>query len=209
MEKIKNTMRISYFNIKTLPKNIIVFSVIYAFLIIFSINVLHSLNFSPIDIGEFLLTPLGILLFTHLPGFEEENNIYEFTYLKNIPHHIVVLSRIISYALGMYLLMIGVFGLERAFGAEFNFIEIVNGSFITAFYLGAIGMIAAYVSKQRTVGYIVPFIYYMLDMFTFGKYTKRFYLFSLVNQDFSIKINLLVTSIVLLIGFIIYLYRKL
>lgn len=209
MEKIKNILSISYFNTKTLPKNFIVFSLIYAFSIVFSINILHSLNFSPVDIGEYLLTPLGILLFTHLPVFEEENDMYEFTYIKNISHYIVVLTRIISYALGMYLLIIGVFGIEKAFGAEFYFMETVSGSFITAFYLGVIGMIAAYVSKQRTVGYILPFVYYMLDMFTFGRYTKKFYLFSLVNQDFSIKINLMVTSIILLIGFFIYLYKKL
>jgi hypothetical protein len=105
---------------------------------------------------------------------------------------------------------LAILGIEKSvFCIEFDCFRRANGSFITAFYLGIIGMVIAYVTKQKTVGHIVPFSYYMLDMFTMGKYTKEFYLFSLLNDNFNVKLNLLISSIVILVWFLIYLYRKL
>ncbi|GMQ61237.1 hypothetical protein [Vallitalea maricola] len=209
MGKIKHTAGILSFNIKTLPKGILIFCVSYTIIIIFALNVSHTLNFSPIHLGEYLLTPLGVLLFTHLAGFEKEIRVYELTYIKKVPHCIIVISRVISYMISMYLVILIVFGIEKVFGAEFVFVHCVNGSFITALYLGVIGMISAYLTGQRSVGYIIPFVYYMLDMFTFGRYTGGLYLFSMLNDDFGIKINLLIASVVMLILFFIYLYKKL
>ncbi|WP_458787834.1 hypothetical protein [Vallitalea sediminicola] len=209
MEKIKHIAGIYSYNIRTLPKGILIFSILYAILIIFALNVSQTLNFTPICLGEYLLTPLGVLLFTHLAGFEKESKVYELTYIRKVPHCMIVISRVISYMIGMYLIILMVFSVEKIFGGEFNFFNCVHGSFITALYLGVIGMVSAYISGQRTVGYIIPFVYYMFDMFTFGKYTRGLYLFSMINDDFGIKINLLTISIVMLILFIVYLYKKL
>lgn len=209
MGKIKHTAGILSFNLKTLPKGILLFCVSYTIIIIFALNVSQTLNFSSIHLGEYLLTPLGVLLFTHLAGFEKEIRVYELTYIRKVPHCIIVISRVISYMISMYLVILIVFGIEIAFGAKVDINCCVNGSFITALYLGVIGMISAYLTGQRSVGYIIPFAYYMLDMFTFGRYTGGLYLFSMLNNDFGIKINLLIALVVMLILFFIYLYKKL
>ena len=208
MDKVKKMTNLFYYNTKTLPKGIDLFALIYGIGILILVHILHFLNISPIYIGEYLLTPLGILLLTHIAVYEWETNIYELTYPRTISHFAIVFQRVIKVLVELFAIIAGVLFTEKLLGYNFNLSASIFGSFITATFLGLIGMILAYITKQRTVGYIAPFVYYMLDMFTQGKYTKALYLFGLLNNDFSSKYNLLLLSILLVIGFFLYLYRK-
>lgn len=208
MDRIMNHMKISYYHTKTLPKGIYIFAVLYGIGMIMVIQVFHILRLEPMHLGEWMLPLLGMLLFTHLAVYEWEKCIHEMTYVRDTPHVSIVLSRVLLYSIGLYGIIWGAFLLEVAFGEVFNLFEIVHGSFITSLYLGFIGMICAYLSGQRSVGYIVPFGLYLFDMFTFGKYTKGLYLFSLTEGNFIPKYNLLILIIIMLASFIAYLYKK-
>lgn len=208
MDRFRMRAQMAYYHTKTLPVGIVLLAILYCIGIIVLVQVLHSLQFEPVYIGEYLLSLLGILCFTHLAVYEKESNIHEMTYVRQVAHYKIVITRFVMYGLGVYSMIWVTFLLEKAYGENFNLIHHVHGSFITVIYLGVIGMIAAYLTKQKSAGYILPFAYYMMDMFTNGKYTKGLYLFSLIDHDWQTKMNLLVVSMMLMVGFVIYLYKK-
>ncbi len=208
MDRIRNRAIIAYYNTKTLPMGIIILAIVYCVGIIVSVQIIQSLQFEPVYIGEYLLPLLGILCFTHLAIHEKDGNIHEMTYVREVPHDKVVIIRFLMYAIGVYGIIWITFLVELAYGEDFNLLQCVHGSYITLIYLGVIGMITAYITGQKSVGYILPFAYYMMDMFTKGKYTKGLYLFSLTNNDWQTKFHLLGVSSILMIGFIVYLNKK-
>ncbi|WP_409347021.1 hypothetical protein [Paenibacillus sp. MBLB4367] len=137
------------------------------------------------QIGELYLSLLGIMLMPHLTIIEDADSIHETVYAKRKRHALTVSFRILQTVALLWLLILSVALLAGNQGGDFPMLELTGGSWISAVCLGAAGMTAATFSRNIAAAYMTGFLYYVLEMFTKGKYTGDFYLFSLLKGSFE------------------------
>lgn len=192
-------------NIKIISFNTVILALAYIGAVFLMINKNNLSQDTVIFVGELLLSPLEIVMFVRTTLIEYDNRTYEIAYSKVYPYWRTVLYRIIIISLQLILVLSFAFTILKLAGADFRMINILLGSFITSFYLGVIAMVLGYMTKEISVGALIPFIYYFFEMFTRGRYTKSFYLFGMSEGNYMSKIKLFSIAIilVLLIMFII------
>lgn len=192
-------------NIKIISFNAVILALVYIGAVFLMINKNNLSQDTVIFVGELLLSPLGIVMFVRTTLIEYDNRTYEIAYSKVYPYWRTVLYRIIIISLQLILVLSFAFTILKLAGADFRMINILLGSFITSFYLGVIAMVLGYLTKEISVGALIPFIYYFFEMLTRGRYTKSFYLFGMSEGNYMSKIKLFSIAIilVLLIMFII------
>ncbi len=150
-------------------------------------------------IGEQLLSPVGIILFVRVALIEQEHRIDEMVYSRVYPHWKTILYRIIIISTQLFLILAIAFMPMKLFGIDFDITSILLGSFVTSFYLGVISMTLGYITKEISVGALIPFLYYFFEMFSKGRFTKGFYLFGLLEGNYMSKIKLFSIAICLVI----------
>ena len=142
-------------------------------------------------IGERFLAVLGILLISHIGNIEENFDACDIVYSRTAPHVYTFVLRLML-AISVTFLSIGLIVLTaKASGGTFPLWEIWTGTFISALLLGFFGMTVSSISKSHVSGYLLSFAYFMFEWFTAGRYTGRFYLMSLLENNFPGKLNLL------------------
>jgi hypothetical protein len=195
---LKLEKKVFYNNIKIVSFNIIALALVYigAIYLIFDKNSLSEDGV--IFIGEQLLSPIGIAVFVRIALIENEYWIDEIVYSKVYPYWKTILYRIIIVSMQLFLILVIAFIPLKLIGVDFKVINILLGSYVTSFYLGTIGMILAYITKEISIGVLIPFLYYFFEMFSKGRFTKGFYLFGMMNGNYTSKIKLLVTAIILI-----------
>ena len=95
-----------------------------------------------------------------------------------------MLSRIIMAMVFIFLMIISVMILAKIQGSTFDFLEITFGVWISAVFLGMLGFTIVNLSNNISLAYLISFGYYFMEYITKGKYTKEFYLFSLIKGNF-------------------------
>lgn len=172
--------------------------------IIFDLNYLVFNDIA--QIGELFLSTLGIMLFPGLGSIEGRTNSSEIIYVKMRSHLFIFLLRIILAAVLLFFLILGVVLFARLNNGSFDCTIVTCGVFISALYLGMIGLTVTNLQREPAPGYIAAFGYFMFEYFSRGKYTSRFYIFGLLNHDFNSKYAILFVSLLLLV--INYTYIK-
>ena len=152
-------------------------------------------------IGEQLLSPIGIAMFVRTALIEHEHGIDEMIYSKTYPYWKIILYRIIIVSIQLFLVLAIVFIPLKLIGIDFQIINILFGSYVTAFYLGVIGMTLGYITKEISVGALIPFLYYFFEMFSKGRFTKSLYLFGMIEGNYISKIKLFAIAIILILLF--------
>lgn len=160
-------------------------------------------------ICEQFVVIIGVIILVPLFSPEEEGGIRETVESKYTPQSYVYIIRILTSLLIIVGLITLIVELLILWGGSFNQGALIAGSFATAFFLGALGMFVVSVSGQLMAGYMVPIVYFILDMMTKGKYTKKFFLFSLLKNSFIEKYYLLAAALVLVVmSLLAYIVKK-
>lgn len=186
-------------NIKIINFRNVLLSLGYVLAMLFMINKDNLLEEWIVVIVEEFMSPIGIILFAKIAIVEYESKMNEFTYTKVYPYWRIVLTRIIIVSIELLAIISAGLCILKTLGGEFEFLKILFGGFVTSFYLGVIAILFAYVAKRIEIGYLVPFLYYFLEIFSKGKYTRNLYLFGMVTGDYVSKVKLFMISIILTI----------
>ncbi|WP_040952094.1 hypothetical protein [Gorillibacterium massiliense] len=134
--------------------------------------------------GEMVLSLIGLLLYPHL-ALMEEGGIGETAFAKRVPAAWVLALRWLLTAAYSALLVAALAACLRWAGAAIAPGPIIAGTALTAAGLGACGMLAAFLARSATAGYIAAFAWYLLDMMTKGKLTGKLYLFSMASGEWN------------------------
>ncbi|GAA0123253.1 MAG: hypothetical protein KID00_05925 [Clostridium argentinense] len=96
-------------------------------------------------------------------------------------------------------------------GCDFPLIKYMLGTFLSAVFLGSVGLCSSSISGSTILGYMTSISYLILNMVTKNKYVGNFYVLSMKNGSFDEKYWLLGGSIVLVLIVVIakWLKRKL
>lgn len=157
--------------------------------------------------GELYLSIIGIILFTYLADLEGKYSATEVVYSKSHPYGYTFIQRFLLMTILTLLIVLVITLIAKLRGGSFNVYEYTFGITITALFLGSLGLTVANLSNEAS-GYLVSFGYFMFEWFTRGKYTKSFYLNSLLNSSFDEKYKILGIVILLIIINIIVINKK-
>ncbi len=92
---------------------------------------------------------------------------------------------------------------------EFSFAKYMYGGFTSAWVLGGICVFTSGVSGSTIIGYLVGFVYYLINFGSGSKYLGKFYLFSMLQGGISDKIYLFgLGTLLISAGFVINVCKR-
>jgi hypothetical protein len=147
---------------------------------------------------EMFVSLIGIILLTPVFLPEQHENIRDVVESKATATISIYAIRI-GIALLSMLALIAAFALYmKEKGCAIDFTVAVFGTFSGSVFLGALGLLAYGLSNAITVGYMVPMVYYMLNLFGGKKYFGKLYLFSMASGSMTEKYWLFALGILLI-----------
>ncbi|GAB6087591.1 hypothetical protein [Alkaliphilus crotonatoxidans] len=155
---------------------------------------------------EIFVSLLGIILLTPIFHPEEDDQIEQVVASKYVGLVYVYIIRIV-YSLIILILLIGLFILYMGLQNCNITPQLFGGTIVTAMLLGSLGMLAASVSKNIAVSYMVPVVYYLLNL-TGGRNLGSFYLFSMMTQEYRAKLFLFIWSTVIMAMSLLVIWLK-
>lgn len=202
-ESLKRYSEIAKANIRHnfLPQFSLVFLILIFAPIIFGITGLDA-KASAVPL-EMFVSLIGIILLT--PVFAPEQNgeikdTVESKYITPIAVHCIrILISIVfmAFLIVLFVLIMGWNGCDVSF-------KLAYGTFSSALLLGAIGFTAYGISNNIAVGYMLPILYYAVNLSGGNKYLKNFYLFSMTKGSYDEKTWLSVSAVLLLISTVVW-----
>ncbi|GGF59465.1 ABC transporter permease [Paenibacillus albidus] len=145
---------------------------------------------------ERFLSFTGIILCTPLFFPEQDNSVKELVESKYTPYTGVLLIRLMLALTVLLCLVSSFIGVMLLNHCQFAAGPFILGTFATALFLGSLGFLAYSLSDNLVTGYILPTVYYTLNMFS-GQKLGNFYLFSLSKESMNEKYWLLGGAVVL------------
>lgn len=194
--------KVFYTNIKIVSFNIIALALIYIGAIYLMVNINSLSEESIIFIGEQLLSPIGIAMFVRIGLIEYEYKVGEMVYLKLYPYWKTIFYRIIIVSVQLFLILAIAFIPFKFIVTDSKIINILLGTYITSFYLGVMGMTLGYITKEISIGILIPFIYYFFELLSKKKFTKGLYLFGMSVGNYRSKLKLFFIASVIIIIFL-------
>jgi hypothetical protein len=148
---------------------------------------------------EMFVSLVGIILLT--PAFlpEQQENIRDVVESKTTSSTCVYGIRICIALLSMLALIAAFTLYMKGNGCEFDILAAVFGTFSGGLFLGALGLVAYGLSNTITVGYMVPMVYYMLNLFGGSKCFGKLFLLSMSSGSITEKYWLLAAGVVLIV----------
>ncbi|MBX4261882.1 ABC transporter permease [Clostridium estertheticum] len=196
---ILNVLQISKVNLRIAFRNNILFSIaiLISTPIIFSIT---NLDFSmAAKICEQFTVMIGVVILVPIFTPEEDRNIKETINAKAISPMFVYIIRILIAVILIISLIALFVNILIYLGGTFTSGRLIMGTFVSALFLGGLGLFVASLTENISIGYMIPIVYFVFDIMTKGKYTKNLFLFSLMNNSFKEKYYLLIAAVVLII----------
>ncbi len=144
-----------------LPHILAALGVIAVVPVIFGITALDSATAAfPLELG---LPFIGLALLTPIYSAEQDSGILSVVVTRKTPYAVVCLIRIIICLLLGFLLIIG---FVLAMAVLESDVSLAHGlaSFSNAVFLGGLGILASAISGNTVIGYMLPLLYYVLDL---------------------------------------------
>lgn len=203
-ETLKKYLQISLINLKHNNSIYILISALLLCLtpIIFSINNLDT-KAAAIPL-EMFVSLIGIVLLT--PSFlpEQQNDIKELVESKYTSHIVVYVLRILLAAIALFLMIFAFLLIMAKSGSDIPMTKYTFGTFASALFLGSLGILACGITNNITFGYMLPILFYVLNIFSGARYLGKLYLFSLTQGSMTEKYFLFVISIILISLTLVY-----
>ena len=132
-------------------------------------------------IGESFLPMTGILLITPLafcegpPGRQETLAVRPTPYWKGFLTRLVMMAAVSALFTAAFVLM------ARMQANAFDAGAMWFGLYATVLLLGSLGLTVGHITRSQPAAYMIPAGIFILEYFTHGKYTGRFFLLSLMD----------------------------
>lgn len=191
MANILHAARITGYNIKILRSLTIAAALLLVAVTPVFFTLSHTTFQEMARVGELFLSVIGILLLPSLSGIEERESIQEIAYIRRTPHVLIFLLRLLLLMLLTFITILSVTLYARLQHGNFDLWKMTAGVWVTATFLGLLGLTVTTLSNDLKSGYLIAFGYYIFEFFTKGLYTSGFYTFSLLTGSFTEKYRLL------------------
>lgn len=133
-------------------------------------------------------------------SLEQSKEIDEIVSSKSLSQIVVQLIRILMSTICIAVLIIGFVNILIYLGGDFPVAEYIIGSFVSAMFIGSLGMFFSNLFNNTIIGYMVSIGYLILNMMTKGKYVGHFFIMSMSQGSFDEKYWLIFGSIMLIIA---------
>lgn len=174
--------------------------------ILFGISNL-DMNSSAVPL-EMCIALIGVVMLTPIFQSEQNEDIHDLVSSKQMDTSLVYLIRYF-YSLVFIIIMIVLFCIYMKFCNSEITLSLMLGTIAEAIFLGSLGLCTSAITKQTTIAYMTPMMYFGLN-YGLGNSLGNFYLFSMMNGDYGPKWILFIMSIVICIltFCIIFLQKK-
>ncbi len=120
---------------------------------------------------ELALPFMGVIFMTPIYSFEQDRGILDTVAARKTPYLLICGIRIIIAVVFMFVFISGFVLLLLFFESEVSLAH-AGASFATAVFLGSLGILAAAISRNAIIGYMVPILYFILDLMgSLGSFT--------------------------------------
>ncbi|WP_454054811.1 hypothetical protein [Clostridium sp. Marseille-Q7071] len=210
-EKWGNGLALIKVNLKLSTLANLAFSVVFLFALPFIQGTSNLNAVSSAICLENYVAIIGIILLVPIFAPEEEREIDEIVASKPMSLFIPYTVRIILNLVIIFVLVGSFILILKHKGCDFPLIKYMLGTFLSAVFLGSVGLCSSAISGSTILGYMASIGYLILNMATKNKYVGNFYILSMKNGSFDEKYWLLGGSIVLILIAIVakWLKRKL
>ncbi|WP_068783396.1 hypothetical protein [Paenibacillus phocaensis] len=145
---------------------------------------------------ERFIALIGIVLLVPIFMPEQHKDIRDLTETKPVSQTGIFLVRLATSALLTLAIIAGFAWAMALNGSEFPLVRYTLGTFCGALFLGALGLFAHGIGHTPVIGYMIPLIYYVLNIGG-DKYVGKLYLFSMSRGSFGEKYTLLGAAVML------------
>jgi len=209
--KWENGLTLIKINLKLSTLANVAFSVAFLFSLPFIQGISNLNAVSSAICLENYVAIIGIILLVPIFAPEEAKEIDEIVVSKPMSQFIPYLVRIILNLIIIFVLVGSFTLILKHKGCDFPLIKYMLGTFLSAVFLGSVGLCTSAISGSTILGYMASIGYLILNMATKNKYVGNFYILSMKNGSFDEKYWLLGGSIVLILIAVVakWLKRKL
>lgn len=145
---------------------------------------------------EMFVSLIGIVLFTPIFQPEQNHETADVVFSKRVSMDVVYLIRTV-YTFVFLMALTALFGVfMKLQGSDVTFLLLI-GTAANAVFLGSLGMLAAVLTDNTIIAYMIPMVYYMLN-YGAGRKLGKYYLFSMRTLDHEPKVWLFTTGILLI-----------
>ncbi|WP_461612527.1 hypothetical protein [Clostridium sp. Marseille-QA1073] len=210
-EKWENGLTLIKINLKLSILANLVFSVAFLFVLPFIQGISNLDTVSSAICLENYVAVIGIILLVPIFAPEEAREIDEIVVSKPMAQFIPYLVRIILNLVIIFVLVSSFTLILKHKGCDFPLIKYMLGTFLSAVFLGSVGLCSSSISGSTILGYMASISYLILNMATKNKYVGNFYILSMKNGSFDEKYWLFGGSIILILIAVVakWLKRKL
>jgi hypothetical protein len=147
---------------------------------------------------EMFIVLVGIILV--IPAFlpEQQKEIKELVEAKYTGSNAVYIIRILLAVFSLFLLISGFCLIMLLNGCSFAFLPYILGTFTGSIFLGALGLLSYGISNNTAVGYMLPIIYFIFNLFGGRSFWGKLYLFSMSQGSYEEKYWLFGAALVIL-----------
>lgn len=146
---------------------------------------------------EMFVSLIGIAILTPIFQPEQHSDINDLVSSKYINTTTIYIIRTI-YSIIFLTIFISLFSVYMYIRHCDITLWLIIGTISDAIFLGSLGMIASSICNNTIIAYMVPTIFYALN-YGMGSKLKNFYLFSMTMGQFTPKMWMLATGILLII----------
>lgn len=141
---------------------------------------------------------IGIILLVPIFAHEEENEIDEIVVSKSMSQSKVYGIRVIVALISTFILVTAFTLMLKYNNSDFPLLKYILGTFLSAIFLGNVGLFTSAISGSTILGYMCSIGYLILNMMTKNKYVGNFYIMSMKYRSFDEKYWLLAGSFILI-----------
>lgn len=149
---------------------------------------------------EFYVVFLSVILLPTVFLPEQDKDIRDLLSSKYMPMAKLYSIRIIQAFLGLMLLLGIYMCILKAGNCEFTYGKLYVGELATMAFLGGMGVFFYALTDQVIVGYMIPLLYYMVNITVSINRIGVFYLFSMTIEKYAWKWALGIGGIVFLVA---------
>lgn len=198
VQKWENILAILKANIKLIILNNALVAIALLFTLTFIQGVENLDSVSSAICLENYVSIIGIILLVPTFAPEESNEIDEIVVSKSLSQSKVYGIRIII-GLITTLFLVTAFTLMLKYNkCDFALLKYTFGTFLSAIFLGTVGLFTSAISGSTIFGYMGSIGYLILNMMTKNKYVGQFYIMSMRDGSFDEKYWLLGGSVSLI-----------
>lgn len=204
---MQSVLEIARINLKANARNSILAAAILCILVpVFAGTANLDANASALPL-EMFVSLIGIVLLTPVFAPEQDAAVRDLVSAKYVDVTTVYIIRAV-YSIVFAAGMIAAFGMYMKMQNCEVSLLLVLGTAADAVFLGALGMLASALCSNTVIGYMVPMLYYGVNI-GMGNKLGKFYLFSMTFGEYNTKLWMFMAGVFLIEISILYQRRRL